>query len=69
MISPSIRKERPAGRIFGSGFSWSEAVDAAADIFNGVKALLQGIPVVAMLTSYVVCLLVHADIPRSYCVV
>ena len=45
-ISTSIRKDKPAGQLFGSGFFWSEAVDAAADIYNGVIRILRGFPVV-----------------------
>ena len=30
------RKDKPAGQMFSSGFSWSEAADAAADVYNGV---------------------------------
>ena len=33
-----IRKDEPVGHILGSGFSWSEAVDVAADIYNGVSS-------------------------------
>ena len=32
-----FRKDKPVGQIFGSGFSWSEATDAAADVYNGVS--------------------------------
>ena len=32
-----FRKDKPVGLIFGSGFSWSEAIDAAADVYNGVS--------------------------------
>ena len=32
-----FRKDKPVSLIFGSGFSWSEAVDAAADVYNGVS--------------------------------
>ncbi|KAL8797570.1 MAG: hypothetical protein Q9195_000387 [Heterodermia aff. obscurata] len=30
-----IRKDKPVGRILGSRFSWPEACDAAADVYNG----------------------------------
>lgn len=30
------RKDKPIGRIFGGPFSWSDAIDAAADVYNGV---------------------------------
>ena len=33
----SSRRDKPVGHIFGSGFSWSDAVDAAADTYNGVS--------------------------------
>ncbi|KAK2779866.1 hypothetical protein FQN52_002346 [Onygenales sp. PD_12] len=29
------QKDKPVGRTFGEGFFWSEALDAAADIYNG----------------------------------
>ena len=32
-----VRKNKTIGQTFGSGFSWSEAVDAAADVYNGVS--------------------------------
>ena len=62
-----FRKEKPVGHIFGSGFSWSEAVDAAADIYNGVGP--KDILIVTMLIDCVVRLLVNADVSRAYCVV
>ena len=42
MCSSFIRKDKFAGQVFGSGFSWSEAVDAIADIYNGVSSTLRG---------------------------
>ena len=33
------RKDKPFGQIFGSGFIWSEAFDAAADIYSGVSKI------------------------------
>ena len=68
-ISSSVRKEKPAGQIFGSVFSWSEAIDAAADIYNGVSLKLRSYSVVAALITCVVCLLVDVDVPRAYRVV
>lgn len=68
-ISFSIRKGKPAGQIFGSGFFWSEAVDAAADIYNGVSPTLRGIPVVTTLINSEVRLLVDVDVSRAYRVV
>ena len=44
-----FRKDKPTGQIFGSGFSWSEALDAVADIYNGVSSTLRGVLVEAML--------------------
>ena len=32
-----FRKDKPIGQTFGSGFSWPEAIDAAADVYNGVS--------------------------------
>ena len=34
-----FRKDKPVGLIFGTGFSWSEATDAAADVYNGVSTI------------------------------
>lgn len=68
-ISSFTRKDKAAGQIFGSVFSWSEAVDAAADIYNGVSSILQGIPLVSTLIKCVVRLLVDVDVPRANCVV
>ena len=33
------RKDKPIGQTFGAGFSASEAIDAAADTYNGVSTL------------------------------
>ena len=38
MCSSFLRKDKYAGQVFGSGFSWSEAADAVADIYNGVRS-------------------------------
>jgi hypothetical protein len=32
-----FRKDKPVGTTFGDGFVWSEAIDAAADVYNGVR--------------------------------
>lgn len=34
------RKGKPIGQVFGRGFSWDEALDSAADIYNGVSMAL-----------------------------
>ena len=68
-ISFLVRKNGPVGRIFGSAFFWPEAVDAAADIYNGVSSLRRAVPVMTTLMSRVVRLLVDVDIPRADCVV
>lgn len=39
MCSSILRKDKYAGQVFGSGFSWSEAADAVADIYNGVNLM------------------------------
>jgi hypothetical protein len=31
------RKDKPINQVFGQVFSWGEALDAAADIYNGVS--------------------------------
>lgn len=33
-----FRKDKLIGQIFGSGFSFVEAFDAAADVYNGVSS-------------------------------
>lgn len=30
------RKDKDVGRVFAGGFSWPAAIDAAADVYNGV---------------------------------
>lgn len=40
MCSSFLRKDKVAGQVFGSGFSWSEAADAVADIYNGVFSMV-----------------------------
>ena len=34
LMSP--RKDKDIGNVFGRGFSWDEALDALADVYNGV---------------------------------
>lgn len=36
-ILMSDRKNRQVGEVFGAGFSWPAAIDAAADVYNGVR--------------------------------
>jgi hypothetical protein len=31
------RKDKDVGRVFARGFSWPAAIDAAADVYNGVS--------------------------------
>ena len=31
------RKDKPIGQVFDRGFSWTEALDAVADTYNGVS--------------------------------
>lgn len=31
------RKDKPINQVFGHAFSWSEAIDAVADVYNGVS--------------------------------
>lgn len=35
------RKDKPLGNTFGAGFLWSEAIDAAADVYNGVGRIYE----------------------------
>lgn len=35
-LTCSYRKGKPVGNTFGEGFFWTEIVDAAADVYNGV---------------------------------
>jgi hypothetical protein len=32
-----IRKDKQVNQVFGQAFSWSEAIDAVADVYNGVS--------------------------------
>ena len=36
---PQNRKHNPIDRVFGRGFLWNEALDAVADVYNGVSPL------------------------------
>jgi hypothetical protein len=36
-----IRKDKPIGRTFGGPFVWDDALDAAADVYNGVSDIAQ----------------------------
>jgi hypothetical protein len=31
------RKDKPAAQILAQSFSWREAIDAVADVYNGVR--------------------------------
>jgi hypothetical protein len=31
------RKDKPAAQILAQSFSWGEAIDAVADVYNGVR--------------------------------
>ena len=33
------RKDKQVNQVFGQAFSWSEAIDAVADIYNGVSSI------------------------------
>ncbi len=33
----TVRKDKPAGQVFGQPFSWNDALDAVADVYNGVS--------------------------------
>jgi hypothetical protein len=54
-----IRKENQVGQVFAHKFTWSEAIDAAADVYNGVSEQLQ-----YMLSAHTVtvCFLVNIDL-------
>jgi hypothetical protein len=32
-----LRKDKQVNQVFGQAFSWSEAIDAVADVYNGVS--------------------------------
>lgn len=36
MLTRMKRKDQDIGPVFGTGFSWGEVIDAAADVYNGV---------------------------------
>lgn len=37
------RKDKPIGQVFSQGFSFSEALDALADVYNGVGGALRSV--------------------------
>ena len=55
--------------LFGSGFSWPEAVDTAAEIYNGVGSKRRGTLIAATLIVRLVRVLVNVNVPGAYCVV
>lgn len=44
MLTLKSRKGKPIGQIYGAGFSWPEAIDAGADVYNGVCFSIPSIP-------------------------
>ena len=61
------RKDKPFGQIFAFGFSWPEAFDATAEVYNGVSMTYDF--KFSVLTYSIVCLLVNAYLPGAYGVV
>lgn len=47
----SFRKDKPVGTTFGDGFVWSEAIDAAADVYNGVMLEMK-VDLISLLTQF-----------------
>lgn len=45
------RKEKQVGQIFGQVFSWGDAIDAAADVYNGVSLEILKFPLLLMQSS------------------
>ena len=37
VLIQKCRKDKEMGVVFGHGFSWPAAIDAAADVYNGVR--------------------------------
>lgn len=68
-VSRLFRNKNPVGQNFGTGFSWSEALDIIAHIYNGVGLRWRIILIVAPLINCIVRLLVNVDVPRAYGVV
>lgn len=64
---PLCRKDKPIGQVFGSGFSLDEAIDAAADVYNGVR--LSHLIICMVTDTEIVRLLVHTYISGAFCVV
>ena len=58
-----FRKDKPIGRLLGSSLSWAEALDACADVYNGVS-FAAGLSSVQVLMLVIVCLLVFTNFAR-----
>jgi hypothetical protein len=61
------RKNRDVAEVFAKGFEWKKAIDATADVYNGVRNVDRRVRVVA--DSVLVRFLVHSHIPRCLCLV
>lgn len=46
-----VRKDKPVGTTFGDSFVWSEAIDAAADVYNGVMLEMK-VDLISLLTQF-----------------
>jgi hypothetical protein len=57
------RKDKPIEAAFDGRFSVSQALDAAAAVYNGVSFTLLG------LANGIVCVLVNLDFPWTHCLV
>lgn len=68
-ILTASRKDKPVGNILGAQFLWAHALDAAADVYNGVSTLTSSRSIVMLTTLIPVRLLVYADLFGAYCVV
>lgn len=53
------RKEKPVGQVFGHAFAWPDAIDAAADIYNGVRSCFT---IREGMLTVPVCVLVNLDL-------
>lgn len=61
------RKDKPIGQTFDASFSWGGALDAIADVYNGVRQGLKHF--LDNADPYVVCFLVNVNLPGPRCLV
>lgn len=62
------RKELPLEGVFALRFTWTEALDTAANVYHGVRALVVTVSI-RELTACLVCVLDDPYESGSHCVV